>query len=338
MRQHFATTLTFFWLACSARTQPISDPPNLTATPTPTTLPVRPTVGAVPATTSPIRPTDGAVPTDATPPQRSVKDTAPSPIPCGALDCLAFASADAAVRYLLATTSPYVLSVGEIHAQKDKPLKMTTPQLFARLLPLFKDHAKHLVLELWTGRNDCPDARVAKVKEAQKAVTEPQNAANQNDYLELGHQSKKLGIFPQALVPSCDDYQSILTAKSKDIAKMLELTATKTKETVELLLKRATGEIHVPFIITYGGALHNDLAPKPGRETWSFGPDLQRVTAGHVVELDLVQREQVRDTESFTKLPWYPYYRQQPLEEMYALYKTGEASYTLIFAANNDTP
>jgi hypothetical protein len=237
------------------------------------------------------------------------------------------------VRYLLTSTSPYVLAVGEIHAQKDKPLKVTTPQRFARLLPLFKDQAKHLVLELWTGRNDCRDERVAQVKEAQKAVTEPQNASNQNDYLELGHQSKKLGIFPQALVPSCDDYQAILAASSNDIAKMLELTATKTKHTVEALLKRGPRPKLVPFIITYGGALHNDLTPKPGRESWSFGPDLQRATAGHYVELDLVQREQVRDTESFTALPWYPYYRQQPLETKVTLYKTGEASYALIYAA-----
>jgi hypothetical protein len=194
------------------------------------------------------------------------------------------------------------------------------------------------VIELWTGRNDCGDDRVAKVKEAQKPVTSAQAETNQNEYFELGNQSKQLGIFPHALVPSCDDYQAILAARSTDIAKMLELTAIKTKETVVSLLRKAETAPTVPYIITYGGALHNDVTPKPGREMWSFGADLYRLTSGHYVELDLIQREQVRDTESFTALPWYPYFRKDGLESKYALFKMGEGSYALIFPSERSMP
>jgi hypothetical protein len=257
---------------------------------------------------------------------------------CGHLDCLAFDSAETALQFLLKQTSPYVLAIGEIHAQKNIPLKASTTHRFAQLLPQFQGTSKHLIIELWTGRNDCGDNRVAKVKEAQKPVTSAQAETNQNEYFELGNRSKELGIFPHALVPSCDDYQAIIAARSNDIAKMLELTALKTKETVETLLRKADPVPGIPYIITYGGALHNDVTPKPGREMWSFGADLYRDTKGHYVELDLIQREQVRDTESFTTLPWYPYFRKEGLESKYALFKMGDSSYALVFPSERAMP
>jgi hypothetical protein len=323
--------LSVFFLACSAQPTPSPQPPG----------------ASVAVAVSPRAATNTAMYDSLAPPTTTNVDSGPAnttlvpsvePKTCGALDCLAFDSAEAALRFLVAQTKPLVLAVGEIHAQKDKPLKATPPQRFARLLPVFQPQAKHLVLELWTGRNDCGDDRVAKVKEAQKPVVNSQAAGNQNDYFELGKQAKERGIFPHALVPSCEDYQSILAARADDIAKMLELVALRTKELVKSLVKQSDATSRTPFVITYGGALHNDLSPKPGRESWSFGPDLQNFTRGHLVELDLVLREQVRDTESFTSLPFYPYLNQENLEQHYALFKTGEASYVLVFPAERYLP
>jgi hypothetical protein len=174
---------------------------------------------------------------------------------------------------------------------------------------------------------------VRRVQEAQKPALATQASTNQNDYLELGNQAKALGIFPQALVPSCDDYQAIIAAKSDDISKMLELTAVTTRNLVESLLPKTEEVTRSPYVITYGGALHNDISPRPGREGWSFGPELSRVTHGRFVELDLVLREQVRDTEPYTKMPWYPYYQQDSFKNRYVLYQTEKNSFTLIFPA-----
>jgi hypothetical protein len=224
-----------------------------------------------------------------------------------------------------------VLGVGEIHAQKGHTLSATPTARFTALLPFFRGKSKDLVLELWTGRNDCGDDRVKKVQEAQAPVTEAQAATNKNEFFELGTQAKALGIFPHALVPTCADYRAIVAAKADDITRMLELTAKKTQEVVGLALRSRKGATGRPLVITYGGALHNDLHPREGREAWSFAPALSELTQGHYVELDLVLREQVGDTESFTSLPWYPYYQQETLEKQYVLYEMSASSYALVF-------
>jgi hypothetical protein len=251
--------------------------------------------------------------------------------PCGPLDCLSFASAEDALAHLVDQARPKVLAVGEVHAQKGHRLAKTPTVRFADALPWFQSRAKHLVIELWTGRNDCGDDRVQRVKKAQEPVTSAQADTNRNDYFELGSKAKSLGIVPHALVPSCQDYQTILNAKSDDLDRMLELTATRTAELVDTLLTTQTTPEHLPEIVTYGGALHNDVSPRPGREHWSFGPHLVEKTNDRYVELDWVLREQVHDGPVFSAQPWYPHFRSETLEKHFTLYKTGPASYVLIF-------
>jgi hypothetical protein len=259
-------------------------------------------------------------------------------VPCGPLDCLAFGSAESALAYITTKERPRVLAVGEIHAQKGHQLKKTPTAHFAALLPYFRMRAKHLVVELWTGRNDCGDDRVEQVRKAQEPVTAAHATSNKNEYFELGSSAKALGIAPHALVPSCQDYQAILNAKSDDLDRMLELTATKTAEVVESLLAKEPSTEHVPEILTYGGALHNDATPRPGREHWSFGPRVAKGTNGRYIELDWILREQVLDSPSFTAQPWYPHFRSETLEKHFSLYKVGPSSYALVFPAQRYLP
>jgi len=272
------------------------------------------------------------------PSQVQPEPTVPKGRSCGALECLSFDHAEDAIDYVVTLKRPRVLAVGEIHVQRDLTLKSSTTKRFAELVPRFKGRAKHLVIELWTGRNDCGDKRVEKVQEAQKPVTSAQNATNQNDFVALGTVAKSNGITPHALVPTCEDYAQILAAQSDDIAKMLELTATKTVEVVNGLLTHDNGTSSEPFIISYGGAMHNDVSPRPGLESFSFASKLIESTQGRYVELDLIQREQVRDSESFTRQAWYPYFRAETLEKHYTLYQTGPSSFALIFPQQEDLP
>ncbi|MGE5784329.1 MAG: hypothetical protein ACM3ZE_07050 [Myxococcales bacterium] len=252
-------------------------------------------------------------------------------VACGPLDCRQFASAEQALAYLIHTTSPLVLAVGEIHAQKGSSLKASPTQRFATLLPRLCGRARDLVIELWTARNDCGDDRVERVNKAQKPVTSAQASTNKNEFFELGNVAKANHIQPHALVPSCEDYQSIVAAKEQDIARMLELTATQTAEMAENLLQSRGSKTGSPMVLLYGGAMHNDLSPAEGRESFSYGPRLARSTSNRMTELDLVLREQVRDTDLFRRMAWYPYFRSETLEKQFTLYRVGPRSFTLIF-------
>jgi len=90
--------------------------------------------------------------------------------------------------------------------------------------------------------------------------------------------------------------------------------------------------------VLYGGALHNDLEPRPERETWSYGPRLARVVAGRYVEIDLVIPEFVKPTPTWQGFPWYaPFTALAPSTET-ILYRTSSASYVLIFPRSAPEP
>jgi hypothetical protein len=82
---------------------------------------------------------------------------------------------------------------------------------------------------------------------------------------------------------------------------MLELIAEKTASLTQQLLERRGPDA---LVVIYGGLLHNDAAPRPGREAWSFGPKLQSMAPGSYVSVDLIVREYVRQEPPWTSLPW----------------------------------
>jgi hypothetical protein len=113
------------------------------------------------------------------------------------------------------------------------------------------------------------------------------------------------------------------------LARLLTLVAQQTQSTVEGLLAKpdATNEL----ILTYGGALHNDLSPQPGQESWSFGPQLAAATHGRYVELDLIVPEFVKDTEAWRKMPWFRAFDRDELSNETLLYRSAPSSFALIF-------
>jgi hypothetical protein len=251
---------------------------------------------------------------------------------CGDLDCLLFGTPAAALARVL-EAQPRVLAVGETHAQKgDEGVTSATRRFTESLLPALAPHASDLIIELWVADPRCSKEKVAKVEEQQKAVTQSQAKTNQNEFVTLAEKAKALGVEPHVLRPTCEEYDLILRAGDDAIDPMLtmitRLTAAKVKD---LLAKRdpAAGKM----VVTYGGALHNDAAPRPGRERWSFGPDLAALTGGKFVELDIIVREYMKDNDSWRALPWSSHFDKEQHRDKTVLYRPGPASYALIFPA-----
>jgi len=255
--------------------------------------------------------------------------------PCGELNCLAFDSAAAAFAHVL-KAQPRVIGVGESHAQKGMESIVPTTRRFAEeLLPRLCGRTRSLILEVWLPRNDCGDQRVQQVEKQQKPVTSTQAKSNKDDYVALGYAAKRIGIEPSALVPTCDEYQSILDAGPDGIERMLSLVGSKTAERVLEELRRVPESVTGPAVVAYGGALHNDSEPTPAYQAFSYGPRLLRETKGRYIELDLVVREYVKDTDAWRKQPYYQALRNSSLPDKALLYQWAEHSFGIVFAAGS---
>jgi len=249
---------------------------------------------------------------------------------CGELDCRLFDSPEAAFMAVL-EEGPLVLAVGEAHAQKgSEAIESSTRRFTERLLPKLEGSSSDLIVELWAPDPKCLK-KARKVAEKQKPVTAAQAESNQNEYVTLGVRARELAIVPHLLRPSCSEYDEIMRAGENDVSVMLSMIARLTSNMVKALLQRNARAGQEKMIIAYGGALHNDLLPREGREGFSFGPDLDGFTKHRYVELDLIVPEFIKDTESWRALAWYPHFDPRKHPKRTTLYKPSPRSYALIF-------
>jgi hypothetical protein len=244
--------------------------------------------------------------------------------PCGKLDCLAFPSPEAAFDHVLAR-APRILAVGEAHAQKgSESIRSATDRFGAALLPRLAGRATDLVIELLIADGKCRKVE-QRVQQRTSEVTQGQTATAQNEFVELGHRAKALRIRPHALTPSCEEYAAITRSGQNDIAALLETVSRITARQVTKLLSNGDSAL----IVSYGGAIHNDVSPRAGREAWSFGPELSARAA--YIELDLIVPEYVKDTEAWRSLPWYEALASAPRSDSTRLFATGPRSFVLVF-------
>ncbi len=263
----------------------------------------------------------------------SASPEAAEPRPCGGLGCLAFATPQAAFEYVL-RGQPRVLAIGEAHAQEGTTgIRSSTRRFAEQLLPLLSGKSKHIVIELLLA--NCTKKTVESVAKTQAPVTEHQAKGNQNEFLTLGKYAQRLGIEPQALAPDCKEYDSAAAA-ADGVARLLSLVARETQRAVEALL--AKPEASNELILTYGGALHNDLYPRPGQEGWSFGPQLAAASQGRYFELDLIVPEFVKDTEVWRAQPWFAAFDREHLTNETLLFRPAPSAFALIFPKTETSP
>jgi hypothetical protein len=291
--------------------------------------------GGAPTTTTTTEPQSPPPPAPSEPALTPSSNGPASARRCGELGCLAFRTPREAFEHAL-SSNPRVIALGEAHAQKDAPkVKSTTRRFAEELLPGLSGRASDLVIELLTTNGSCGQALEKDVAERQKPVTEPQAQTNQNQYVTLGAVAKQHGIAPHALVPECEELRAVSAAGAADIERLLVLIADATVRQTEKLV--ASGDPK-RSVVLYGGALHNDLVPRPGREAWSFGPRLKERVGGRYVEIDLVVPEFVKPTPAWQAFPWYaPFQALDPGPET-ILYQLSPESYVLVFPYSAPKP
>lgn len=255
---------------------------------------------------------------------------------CGEMDCRLFATPEEAFASILAQ-KPLVIGIGESHAPKDAAEIISSTKRFTeKFLPMLVDPkramaASDIVLEIWVAEGQCGKKKEAAVAEKQKPVTQGQAKTNQNEYVALGDAAQAKGIKPHILRAPCADYDKILAAKEDAVIVMLEMIARLMKEKVlAISAQRAAGGPE-KMTLTYGGAIHNDIVAREGREKWTFGPELSAQTKGRYIELDLVVPEYIRDNDSWNALPWVKHYKKDAYPTKTTLFQPRPGSFVLIF-------
>lgn len=228
MRSPSLVVVGVFVLGCAAPPRPPSEPPRTAAPLEPLRVPPAPSV----------------------PPPSD-------PNACGSLGCRLYDTPTAAFAAVLARR-PLVLALGEAHAKKDTPGVASSAKRFTtEMLPELKDKASDLVLELMAPPTGCEAKTNAAVRRKVDKITEKQADTNQDEYLAMGNEAKKLGIEPHVLRPTCDDFKALnaMGADAVDVA--LQLIGRLMRETTEQLLDRNEKAGVDKVIVLYGGAIHN---------------------------------------------------------------------------------
>lgn len=323
MRCGVALAYAVMLTACAGTPERTASPANREKASTPTTA-VAPST--TPTTPTPATPTAHDAPHEVAP----VAPAAATPQPCGEFGCMLYDSPRDALAAVLAD-DPLVLAVGEMHALAGTEHVASATRHFTEdFLPLLAGRATDLVLELWVADPDCKRA-VAKVEKSQRQITTGQAPSNQNEYVTLGNESKRLGIQPHVLEPSCDDYDRIAKAGDDDVIVMLETIAKLTAKDVAALVERNRTNAPGKLVATYGGAIHNDIDPAQGAHSFSFGPTLAERAPGRYIALDLVVPELIRDTRLWRTQPWRAQYDPEAHPGKTTLFHPRPGEYALIF-------
>lgn len=227
---------------------------------------------------------------------------------------------------------PRVLAIGEAHAQKGSGVDSSAKRFTQELLPSLKGKASNLLVELMLPAKGCAK-KVEAVREKQKVVTEKQAETDQNEYVAMGQEAKKLGIVPDLLRPSCADLDAIDKAGPDAVILSLRTIARLTREQAAPMIERGDKAGGEPMVVVYGGAMHNDTAPPPERADWSYGADLSARVKGRYVEIDMYVPEFIQDTDAWRRLPWYPHFDKTKSPGKTTLFRLGPGSYVLIFPA-----
>lgn len=228
-----------------------------------------------------------------------------------------------------------IIAFGEYHqsnaqAKKGAPvpaLRRFSGEMFASLAPRSSD----LVLETWITDGSCGKQETTAVAKVEKTTDRP--PATESDLVTLVKQAKTQGVAPHILKLSCDDYKSILDPKGQvDFEKLLGLLT-------KLLHDKATGIAdrrgvagESKLILMYGGALHNDLLPRPELAPYTFGPSLRDHFKGRYLEVDLYVPEYIERDAHIPKEPWFALYRKRVKPGQTAVIKRAAGSYILVFS------
>lgn len=224
-----------------------------------------------------------------------------------------------------------VVGFGELHARTDRARVASSLASFTRALPAVADKLSDLILETWIVDPSCGKAAVQATTKVETTMKRPE--ATKSEIAELADAARAAHIQPHAMTLNCTDYATIAPADHEvDPVAMLTLTTRElTRIATSAVVHRDKEPGHRPWIAVYGGALHNDRFPEAAVAEWSYAAEVDRVTGGHFVEIDVIVPELAVADPLMQRQPWISLARaaRDPAAPV-LVWKRGERSFVVI--------
>ena len=246
-----------------------------------------------------------------------------------------FDSPAAALGHLL-KTRPRVVAFGEYHELEGAPKVPSALRRFTdQLLPVLAPRASDLIVETFVPEGRCGKAEEAVVHDVERTTQRP--ATTESELVTLLKSAKAAGMVPHILSVSCADYEALESDDgSVDYEKLLRLIKTHLQRKITEVLGRRARD---PRIIgVYGGALHNDLYPRPTFRSFTFGAEIRHLTGGRYLEVDLYVPEYVERDEALVREWWYPLSQRKARPGDTLLVRRGTASYIILLPRTSAGP
>jgi hypothetical protein len=201
---------------------------------------------------------------------------------------------------------PRVIGLGELHVRTDRPAPAVTAlaRFSGEVLPALGDRVSDVVVETWTVDPSCQKAE-AGTKRIESDMKRP--AETKNELGALFGVARARSIKAHVMRLSCADLTAFAGGGALDAERLLTMV-TRELDRVTRSAVRYRDEHHDarPYILVYGGALHNDLYPFESTKDWSYALAVDAATGGRYVEVDVYAPELIEGDELYQREAWYP--------------------------------
>ena len=217
---------------------------------------------------------------------------------CASGQCVLFPSAAAAFAKVIRETQPLVIGFGEAHQREGDNSPSTAQRfLFEIFLPL-SPYASGLLLEILSPPEQGCAGAEAQARKQTAVIAGKQSGDNQQDYIALGRKSRSLGMRTELLQLNCSQLKALSSAGERVVENTMSLIAQLSTRKLESWLKKQPEKV----LISYGGALHNDLYPAAGRASWSYAQEVNKLSNGSFVEIDLIRAQALTPDSPWLRL------------------------------------
>ncbi|HVV82281.1 MAG TPA: hypothetical protein VHE35_04350 [Kofleriaceae bacterium] len=201
---------------------------------------------------------------------------------------------------------PRVIGLGELHVRTDRPAPSVSAlsRFSSEVLPALGDRVSDVVVETWMVDPSCQKG-VTATKKIETSMKRPETT--KDEIGSLFGAARERSITAHVMTMRCDDLAKLADDQGVDAELLLSMVTREldriTRSAVRYRDEHQEGR---PFILVYGGALHNDLYPFESTRQWSYALDVDAATGGRFVELDVYAPELVEGDPLYVKEPWYP--------------------------------
>jgi len=263
------------------------------------------------------------------PPQKAqkakVKVKKPKPIPKHKV----YATSAEALQEII-KTKPTILAVGEIHQlKKFSHIPSAIKRFHLNMLGSLKGKATDLIVETWRLTGNCDKKAKKVIKKVQKVIKRPKKTENQ--VVNLIVAAKKMGIQPHILFVHCKTYHKLMAKKGNlRYTEIIRLVTRLLREKAQAIVKARIKRKQQPRLVVYGGALHNNLKPEKGEETYVYAPKLDKQVKGKLVELDLYVPEYIENDPDYKDKGWFPLLKKHKSTKQVVLITRSPKSYIIL--------